>query len=179
MGNIYTCSDLHFCHKNVIRYDNRPWDSVDAMNEGLISRWNSVVTDNDTVYLLGDVGFCGTNQMKALVSQLRGYKVLIRGNHDRDRSLAKWEEIGFDEAANSYVITVDDTAVHMMHEPPEPGKPFEMLPHHFYIYGHVHNDKEWPDWTPHSACVSLCRLDYTPALIQDVISGKAYRRHEG
>lgn len=176
MGNIYVCADLHFCHKNVIVYDNRPWESVDAMNEGLIKRWNSVVTDDDIVYLLGDVGFCGTNKMKELVSRLNGYKILIRGNHDRSRSLEKWEEIGFDEATNGCVITIGNiVTLHMMHEPPEP----EMLPHHFYIYGHVHNDTEYPDWTPHSACVSICRLNYTPALLRDVISGKAYRRHEG
>lgn len=177
MSNIYVCADLHFCHKNVLRYDNRPWDNADAMNEGLIARWNSVVTDNDMVYLLGDVGFCGHDKMKALVSRLNGYKVLIRGNHDRGRSIEWWEEIGFDEVANSYVITVGDTAVHMMHEPPGENEPFEMLPHHFYIYGHVHNDNEYPDWTPCSACVSVCRLHYTPALIQDVVSGKAYPNH--
>lgn len=169
--SIYVCSDLHFDHKNVIVYDERPWPDVESMNAGLISRWNATVMNTDTVYMLGDVGFCGHDRMKDHVSKLNGYKILVRGNHDRGRKFEWWEEVGFDEVYNSYVLTVGDTTVHLMHEPLET---WPNYPKHFYVYGHVHNHPDYPDWTSHTACVSLCRLNYYPARIEDVISGKAF-----
>lgn len=52
---IYYTSDLHFSHKNIILYCNRPFKDIDEMNECIIERWNNVIKPNDMVYLLGDV----------------------------------------------------------------------------------------------------------------------------
>ena len=38
-------ADMHFDHADIIPYDNRPFDSVQEMNEALIGNWNRVVTD--------------------------------------------------------------------------------------------------------------------------------------
>ena len=53
---LYFSSDHHFFHANVIRYCNRPFGSVQEMNEALILNWNKTVTNDDIVYHLGD--FC-------------------------------------------------------------------------------------------------------------------------
>ena len=50
----YYIAHTHFGHANVIRYDVRPFESVEAMDEALIKRWNTRVSDDDTVYVLGD-----------------------------------------------------------------------------------------------------------------------------
>lgn len=80
---IYVTSDTHFGHANVIKYCNRPWASVDEMNEGIVERWNAIVRPEDTVYHLGDVAL---NPKKAIpfLERLNGRKRLIRGNHDHD-----------------------------------------------------------------------------------------------
>ena len=48
-------SDYHFGHKNILRYDNRPWIDVNEMNDALIERFKNSVSKDDTVYILGDV----------------------------------------------------------------------------------------------------------------------------
>lgn len=79
--NIWFTADTHFGHKNIIRYCNRPFSSVEEMDESMIESWNEVVktNDDDIVFHLGDFAF--KNHEKYL-SRLNGVKYLIRGNHD-------------------------------------------------------------------------------------------------
>jgi len=75
-------SDLHLGHGNIIRYDRRPFNSVQEHDETIIKNWNSVVKPNDTVYLLGDIAFGPKEEVEAKINQLNGRICLIRGNHD-------------------------------------------------------------------------------------------------
>lgn len=78
---IHFVSDTHFGHHNIIKYCDRPWDTVDEMNEGLIDNWNNVVKPDDDVYHLGD--FCmGGTRPRDWLRRLNGRVHLIRGNHD-------------------------------------------------------------------------------------------------
>ena len=93
-------SDLHFGHANIIRYCDRPFADVAAMNTGLIERWNAVVDPNDTVWVLGDVAMGHIADSLPLIGRLHGTKHLVSGNHDRcfdadrrpDGKAAAWEQ---------------------------------------------------------------------------------------
>jgi calcineurin-like phosphoesterase family protein len=53
------------------------------MHTYILNRWNSKITNGDTVYILGDIALKGRNDaLIAMVAQLKGKKVLIKGNHD-------------------------------------------------------------------------------------------------
>src|ERR1700677_1793896 len=80
---VWFTSDPHFWHKNIIRLCNRPFSSVEEMHKQLIAHWNNVVSDEDTVYVLGDVFFCGAQKAHEILNQLKGKKILVRGNHDK------------------------------------------------------------------------------------------------
>src|SRR6516162_5076939 len=56
MPNIWFTADFHLGHRNIIRYCNRPCDSVEAMNSAILERLNGAVKANDVLYFLGD--FC-------------------------------------------------------------------------------------------------------------------------
>ncbi len=80
--DIWFTSDTHFGHTNILQYEaeNRPFKTVEEMNEYLIQMWNNVVRPNDTVYHLGDFCFGLANLQYA--SRLKGKKRLVLGNHD-------------------------------------------------------------------------------------------------
>jgi calcineurin-like phosphoesterase family protein len=78
---IFFTSDHHFDHANIIKYCNRPFLSVDEMNEEIVKRWNQVVDANDTVYYLGDFSL-GKGSVEKFVPRLNGEKYLVMGNHD-------------------------------------------------------------------------------------------------
>ena len=82
---VWFTSDLHFWHKNICKYCNRPFETMEEMNQALIDNWNSVVKEDDTVFVLGDMGFCGYDKLEPLMFQLNGKKYLIQGNHDSDK----------------------------------------------------------------------------------------------
>jgi calcineurin-like phosphoesterase family protein len=82
MSTIWFTADSHFGHEAIIRHCDRPFTSVEEMDEALIDKWNAVVGKNDIVYHLGDVGFSNDTHTLECVSRLRGHKRLISGNHD-------------------------------------------------------------------------------------------------
>lgn len=90
MSNIWFTSDSHFCHKNIIQYSNRPFSSVEEMNEAMIANWNKVVDKNDTVYHLGDFGFAKRDILLNIFNRLNGNKHLVEGNHDSDAVKLPW-----------------------------------------------------------------------------------------
>ncbi len=88
----YYISDLHLFHINVTRagknYDDRPFDNPEQMHSLIKEKWNAKVTNADTVYILGDMAMRGTQEeLIGFVSQLKGHKILLKGNHDDIRDL--------------------------------------------------------------------------------------------
>ena len=81
---IWFTSDLHFGHRNVIRFCNRPWCDEKQMGLGLINNWNETVSDEDIVFVLGDTfWFNDSRSIKKVLSQLKGKDIyILPGNHD-------------------------------------------------------------------------------------------------
>ena len=80
---IHFISDTHWGHTNIIKYSNRPFNSVEEMNEALVKNWNERVQQHDTVYHLGDFAFTQYDALKKTARRLNGTKHLILGNHDK------------------------------------------------------------------------------------------------
>ena len=81
--------DPHLGHEAIIRLCDRPFASVDEMDEAIISNWNKRVTNSDTVFILGDMMFRMKKDPSEYLSRLRGHKILILGNHELNGSGAK------------------------------------------------------------------------------------------
>ena len=50
-------SDLHLMHNQEFIYKPRGYDSAVEMSEDLVNKWNEVIHEDDTVYVLGDLIF--------------------------------------------------------------------------------------------------------------------------
>lgn len=113
--HLFFTSDLHFCHKNIIRFCDRPWSTTEEMNEGLVERWNKKVSPDDTVFCLGDFCFGGSAEWKKWREKLNGHIILIRGNHDRRMSSTM--EVLFDEVLYQAQLEIDGRSVYLNHYP--------------------------------------------------------------
>lgn len=87
MSKIFVSSDYHFNHDREFIWKARGFNSVDEMNETIIANHNSVITNEDDVYLLGDICLGGgvpgiTAKNQALIERLNGRIHIILGNHD-------------------------------------------------------------------------------------------------
>ena len=131
---VYFTSDLHLGHEAVVRMQNRPYANADEMNRSLIINYNSLVRDNDTVYLLGDICFrIGVDKANELIASMKGKKYLIRGNHDK-----KYDESLFEAVRDFMSISVNGYNLSLMHYPmlSWPKSHYGSL----MLHGHIHSD---------------------------------------
>jgi calcineurin-like phosphoesterase family protein len=82
-SNLFIGSDHHFGHDRIRQYCNRPFSSVDEMDEVLISNWNAKIPPKGIVIHVGDIFLCSIERAKAIRKRLNGQICLVRGNHDR------------------------------------------------------------------------------------------------
>lgn len=184
MSKFYT-ADLHLCHENILKFepDNRPFGSIDEMNEALIQKWNAKVKPGDDVYILGD--FCFDPKGKKateLLKRLNGQKYLIKGNHDAflkskdfDESQLVWFK---DYAEVKDTLNGEDVRVVLFHYPIAV---WNAKHHHSYhLFGHIHSNKTSGNAHPlafdlgdHAFNVGVDVRDLEPKTLQELVdSGK-------
>ena len=140
-------SDLHFFHGNLLKgMDNRPFSSVDEMNDYLIEKWNEKVQGGDQVIILGDLFWTkDVQKINKILNKLKGQICLIKGNHDdswlkkegvnKDRFLwiKDYAEIE-DKKRNVILSHYPIFCYNHQYLRNEDG-----TPRTFMLYGHVHN----------------------------------------
>jgi calcineurin-like phosphoesterase family protein len=140
---IFLTSDSHFSHTNIIKYCNRPFTNADLMNNRMFENWNSVVSPEDEVYHLGDVGcwFKDNSWIEEYVSKLNGKLRLIPGNHDKKllQQLKRYFQI-LDPIHNIRYKSEEagDIGIVLSHYPIWSWE--GMFHGSLHGYGHTHND---------------------------------------
>ncbi len=135
---IYFTSDIHENHKNIIKYSNRPYSSVEEMDEAIVKNWNDMVKPNDEIYHLGDFSFSRDHKHIAdFIKRLNGKKHFIWGNHDEElkKTLIKYPNLA--TSADSYKeLKIDKTLICLFHY----GQRVWNKSHHgsIQLYGHSH-----------------------------------------
>lgn len=109
---MFFTSDTHFGHENIIKHCYRDFESVEEMNETMISKWNNVVSKRDTIFHLGDFAYGkGAKTPDAFFNRLNGNKILIAGNHDgKHTKNLKWNSVH-----DIHEIKIDNTRIILCH----------------------------------------------------------------
>ena len=186
---IFFTSDLHFGHENVIRFDNRPFDTVEEMDEEMIKRWNTKVGKGDIVYVLGDfIWKAATNEAVSIIRRLNGQIILIKGNHDRflHNAAAKKALAGIKDYDDICVILEDGTTRRCILShyfiPFYNGHRYQAI----HLHGHSHFTEESAEENRITAelnekgydlkiyNVGCMYWNYTPVTLDEILERKAY-----
>ena len=112
---VWAWSDLHFNHKNIIGFSERPYDDLVQMHEHLLANHNEYVGKDDVVIWGGDIGFGATGVINEMLAEYNGYKILIVGNHDFNGK--KLRKLNFDETHLIYTVDYPDVSLVFTHYP--------------------------------------------------------------
>lgn len=138
--NIFFTSDTHFWHENILKFCNRPFSSIEEMNDTIINNWNSVVKKNDIVFHLGDFCFCRSDKFKELIEKLNGKIYLILGNHDL-KTIKQWHATKFEGVYQQMCIKIDGKKIYLNHFPflCYAGTYYRYEDAVWQLFGHVHS----------------------------------------
>lgn len=169
MSNVFLASDHHFSHAGMLKFFRadgvtvlREFSSTEEMDEHMIAQHNKVVGKNDKIYMLGDVAFNKT--ALANVARMNGEKVLIKGNHDKEK-LSEYVKY-FKDVRGSHQFD----GMLLTHIPVHPNS---LARWPVNVHGHLHTnvvtigDSKIPD--PRYYCVCMEQLDdYMPISLEDL-----------
>jgi len=132
-------SDYHFFHQNILKYENRPFDSVEKMNSEIVRRHNERADEEDITFFLGDLGFyASANKAERgegmpiraldLFKQMKSNFYRVRGNHDKNSNKLY-------VPIKSIILDISGLRVQLIHRPEEA----DIENNNLIIHGHTHS----------------------------------------
>lgn len=164
----YFISDTHFGHRGSLKWSESVrkdlFNSIKEADEYMIKQWNSVVSETDTIYFLGDFAYkCNKEYAESIFWRLNGIKHLIIGNHDSrlaEKFINCWEskQQRLTLKLNGYIIILD-------HYPLESWD----KKHHGSIHLHGHTHERTPNISGKIFNVSVENIEYTPITLEQIL----------
>lgn len=142
MKKTHFSSDLHLGHKNILKYDNRPFSTIGEHDEVLVDNWNEVVDGEDDIYFLGDFCFGRPEYAEKILQLLKGNKFFIWGNHDK-HMVPLYKKYGT-YLGMSAIVKIDGQEITLNHF----AQRVWNRSHHgaWHFYGHSHDNLEHEEW---------------------------------
>lgn len=142
-NKIWFTSDIHFGHKSILDFcpnrKSKYGETVEQMNQSIISDWNNSVSKEDVVFILGDVSFASITETAKLISELNGKLHLVYGNHCKKFLDKKLFTVWFETISPYLDLQIDDQKLVLCHYPI-----YEWNACHWgawHLHGHTHGKK--------------------------------------
>lgn len=195
---IYLTSDLHLGHDKDFIYKPRGFNSIIESNKSIISNWNSIINDNDVVYVLGDLTLGDIKENINLIKQLKGQLFVIVGNHDTDNRLRYYATCNnIVEIEYAYRLKYGKKSFWLSHYPVDTSNDFwssesnnkvdqsikniiRKEPTVWNLHGHTHSKEIFqPDLKYGHYNVALDAHNNKPISIEDIIKDIDNNRKQG
>lgn len=172
MRNIWVISDTHLNHANMLKFTGsdgkvfRPFNDVIEMNERIVQGWNSVVSEQDIVYHLGDVYLGNGKLANDYLYALHGHKRLVLGNHDNGKDQLLQRHF---QKIMAWRMWPKEQLL-LTHFPAHAGS---LRPGMMNVHGHIHQNQS-PPGPYFNVCVEP--LNYVPMHLDELVEiakGKA------
>lgn len=170
---IFVTSDCHFSHVNIIPYEpisRGNFKNIHEMNEAIIYNWNSVVSPEDIVYVVGDFFMGPLDGIQPILDRLNGEIHLVRGNHDTSKRIELYQQNGIEVKDIEY-ISYKGRFFILCHFPIESEQFIDMVRKDnsevVFLYGHIHSkaQKGYVDGTYH---VGMDTNNLTPVSLDQI-----------
>lgn len=141
---MFFIGDLHFGAEKMLK-DRKSFSTVEEMDSTMIANWNDTISDNDEVYIVGDIAGSYTKNVADYIYQLHGKKHLILGNHDEEWISVvgpKFMNDNFCSVSRFSFLTIDGYTYTLCHYPMLEWWESHRSERSFMIHGHIHTRKE-------------------------------------
>lgn len=170
---IYFTSDLHFCHKLDAVYNPRGFNTVEEHDETIFNNWNNIVTDEDTVYVLGDLMLHDNEKGIDLIKRLKGNIIVILGNHDTTNRISLYETCdNIKKICYADMIKYKGKKFYLSHYPTIIHESLEIRANKekiYSLYGHRHQSTNFHKDIPYAYHVGLDSHDNKVVSIDQII----------
>ena len=169
LDTIFASSDLHLGHKNVLKYDGRPFDDIETHDAAIETNFLSVMPRGSTLILVGDIAI--ESQWKKGVEFILKLKqhgittILVKGNHDKQLLKKTKNDPGlFHMVRDVLFMSVEDYQFFFSHYSHRvwPNSQYGSI----YAYGHSHG--ALPQWG-RSTDVCVNQNGYKPLKLREIV----------
>lgn len=169
--SIYFSSDLHFGHNKEFLYKPRGFNCIEDMNAAIVENFNSVVKDEDDLYLLGDLMLGDYEIGKFCLESLKGKKHIIIGNHDTDNRVQIYKDLGYDILGYASMFKYQKYHFYLSHYPTltanfDDGSLKKCV---INLYGHTHQQNNFFNEKSYMYHVGVDSHDCYPISIEQII----------
>lgn len=180
---IWFCSDWHFCHQKEFLWKDRGFNSVEEHCEEIVRRHNSLVSDEDEVYVLGDLMLNDNEKGLKYIKRMKGNLHIILGNHDTGTRIQLYRGLPqVKMVAYATIIKYRKAHFYLSHYPTLTANYDDDKPWHknlISIHGHTHQTMNFMDENnPYMYHVGLDSHNCYPIEINDVMEEIRQKRTE-
>ena len=171
-GKIYLTSDLHLGHDREFIWKVRGFNSIQEMNEAYVERGNSVVDNEDDVYVLGDLMLGNNDIGMNCLKHLKGRIHIVFGNHDTAKRQELYKTLpNVVETEWAIMLTYKKYHFFMTHFPCMTGnlEKESLKQMTLNLYGHTHQRNNFYEDRPYMYHVGVDSHDGYPVLLDDII----------
>lgn len=179
----YFSSDFHFGHKNIIKYCNRPFKTLEQMDNTIINNINSRIKPEDHLFFLGDFCFrSGSGRGEGEPNKAKYYQdrinckniTYVAGNHDRNNSLKTCIE--------DITIKMSHYRIKLIHNPGQLNT--KIIDCDLVFAGHVHQNWKFKRIKTQFNLIDVCNVgvdvwNFYPVTFNEIIRKYEFWKKHG